>query len=314
MKFQERHCVLCGPGVAFREKFPANFTEDDLNETIFAARRMPDRRHFRLVECSGCGMIYSNPGCDITDLAVLYEKAAVTYEKQEEQIYASYATILDRAMKGVERRGTFLEIGGGRGFMLRYGHDHGFARLLEIEPSADAEQRFAPLGKDSQFIRGIFTKGTLPSSSVTFACFFQMLDHTPDPRTFLADVYDCLEPGGVALSVTHNTKALSARVLGERSPIYDIEHTYLFNHHNLPRLFEKVGFEKAEAFPVANNYSLGYWMYLAPLPKAMKRAGTNLLERIGLAKQRINLRAGNIAVVARKPLAATGGQALSKAA
>ena len=83
-------------------------------------------------------------------VAALYEKSAVTYARQEEQIYDSYAPILDRALDGLEHRKAFIEIGGGRGFMLRYGHEHGFASQIEVEPSADAEKGFVPASANAQ--------------------------------------------------------------------------------------------------------------------------------------------------------------------
>jgi SAM-dependent methyltransferase len=300
MKLEDRRCVLCGPDAPRTVKYEATFSADDFNARVFSARRMPDKRHFRLVQCNGCGMIYSDPACDPSLLAKLYEKSAVTYERQEEQIYNSYAPILDRALQGLDHRKAFVEIGGGRGFMLRYGHEKSFASQVEIEPSADAERRFAPAGRKARFVRGIFGKGMLPPASASLVCFFQVLDHIPDPHAFLQAVHEVLAPGGAAVCVTHNTRAWSAKILGERSPIYDIEHTYLFDHHNLPRLFARAGFAEAESFPVANRYALRYWLHLAPMPRLLKRAALWTLERLWLADRKVNLRAGNFAVVARK--------------
>lgn len=301
LKLETRYCTLCGPEGEKAVKYPPNFNEDDLNAAIFSARRMPDRRHFRLVECKKCGIIYSDPACDPSQLAKLYLQGLVNYGSQEEQIYSSYATVLDRALPSLKKRGTFLEIGGGRGFMLRYGATNGFAEQIEIEPSADAEKKFEPSSKNSRFMRGIFTKGTLPPNSVSFACFFQMLDHVPNPAGFLKDVLEALEPGGIAVCVTHNTRALSAKILGERSPIYDIEHTYLFNPENMAKLFANTGFEVVETFPVANRYALRYWMNLAPIGKGLKKGLMPALEKTHLADMKINLRAGNFGIIARKP-------------
>lgn len=303
MKLENRFCTLCGPEAGKRVKYPANFSEGDMNAEIFAARRMPDKRHFRLVECESCGIIYSDPASDSSELARLYKEAAVTYSSQEEQIYESYAPVLDRAVAATANRGTFLEIGGGRGFMLRYGAEKGFQKQVEIEPSADAEKKFKAPSPDAKFVRGIFTKGALPPRSVSVACFFQMLDHVPDPGAFLREVYEVLEPGGVALCVTHDTAALSARVLGERSPIYDIEHTYLFNQKNLSTLFERAGFDRIDAFSMPNRYSLGYWAYLFPFPKFVKNPVLSTLRALKLADRRINLYAGNLAVIGVKPAA-----------
>ncbi len=301
MKLEARQCTLCGPKASKRVKYATRFSEQDLNAEIFAARRMPDRCHFQLVECEECGMIFSDPACDPSALSELYSEAAVNYGKQAEQIYDSYALVLDRALPRISKRGTFVEIGGGTGFMLKWGAENGFKEQIEIEPSADAEKKFEPASKGARFVRGIFKKGTLPPASVSLACFFQMLDHVPDPAAFLRDVFEALEPGGLAVSVTHNTAAWSAKLLGERSPIYDIEHTYLFNPSNLSRLFAQAGFERSDTFTVSNDYALRHWLHLAPIP-AKKSLLIPFFEKTRLADVRVKLNAGNFGVIARKPL------------
>lgn len=301
MKLETRHCTLCGAKAGKSERYPANFTEEDLNAAIFSARRMPDRRHFRLVECEECGIVFSDPACDPGTLATLYQHSAVTYDAQEEEIYQSYAPVLARALPVLQRRGTFLEIGGGRGFMLRWGAEQGFDEQIEIEPSADAERKFSPPSMQARFIRGIFSRGLLPEGSVSLACFFQMLDHVPDPRVFLEAVRETLEPGGAAVCVTHDTSAVSARLLGERTPIYDIEHTYLFNPDNMARLFRRAGFEVVETFPIANRYALRHWAHLAPVPRRVRKVVLSVLEHVKLAGLPVPLRAGNFAIVARRP-------------
>jgi SAM-dependent methyltransferase len=282
-------------------KYEANFNDADFNDAVFSARRSPDRRHFRLVECGGCGMIYSDPATDPADVAGLYATSRVTYADLEEQIYASYAPILDRAVNKLPHRKAFVEIGGGRGFMLRYGAEKGFAEQIEIEPSADAEARFGPPSPTAHFYRGIFTPGVLPEGSASLVCFFQVLDHIPHPRSFLEEVLRVLQPGGLAVCVTHDTRALSARLLGERSPIFDIEHTYLFHRRNLAKLFEQTGFTEVESFPVRNRYAIRYWLHLAPLPARLKSLALKFLTRLRLADKPIELAAGNFGAIARKP-------------
>jgi SAM-dependent methyltransferase len=301
IELETRNCTACGPGAEKKVKYPARFDVADLNATIFSARRSPDRKHFRLVECGKCGIIYSDPACDSSHLSALYQKSTVNYGGIEEQIYQSYSPVLDRGLAHATKKGTFLEIGGGRGFMLRYGAEKGFHSQIEIEPSTDAELKFTPPGPHAKFIRGIFVTGTLPKNSVSFACFFQMLDHVPNPKDFLRTVYDTLEPGGVAVCVTHNTRAFSAKLLGERSPIYDIEHTYLFHPENLAGLFGKVGFGKIETFRVANRYAIRYWLNLLPIPKFLRRGILAFLTALGLSELPVRLNAGNFGIIGVKP-------------
>jgi SAM-dependent methyltransferase len=298
---ESRDCTLCDPGASKHEKYAANFSADDFTAATFSARRQPDRRHFRLVECKGCGIIYSDPACAPADLSSLYEVSAANYDDQESQIYDSYAPALDRALPLLPRRGTFVEVGGGRGFMLRYGAERGFSELVEIEPSADAERRFVAPTERARFVRGTFERGILAPGSASLVCFFQMLDHLPDPMQFVRTVHDLLEPGGAAVCVTHDTSALTARVLGEASPIYDIEHTYLFNRRNLARLFEKAGFARAKTFRLANDYALRYWLDMAPLPPALKQRLQRAVGHSRVGKLRVRLYMGNMGIVAQKP-------------
>lgn len=300
MELETRNCTLCGPKAKKQVKYRASFGSHDLNPTIFSARRSPDKRHFRLVTCDDCGIIYSDPACPPDQLADLYEKSVVNYGGQEEEIYESYKVVLDRAARLTEGRNTFAEIGGGAGFMLRYGVENGFRRQVEIEPSLDAKEKFEAPGPEASFICDTFRPELLPENSVSLACFFQVLDHMPDPFGFVRDVHQCLEPGGVAVGVTHDTSALSAKMLGERSPIYDIEHTYLFNRRNVYRMFREAGFDEVHVFSIANRYSARYWFNLFPSPPIVKEPAMRMLEGSRLADVRINLRAGNLAVIGRR--------------
>ncbi len=300
MKLEDRFCTLCGPKAPKHTIYKANFSDTDFNQSVFSARRSPDRRHFRLVQCATCEMIYSDPAGDPSLLAELYHKGLVSYDTQEPEIYNSYTPILDRALKKLIKRNLFVEIGGGSGFMLRYGVEHEFREQIEIEPSIDAEKKFIPMSPTSKFIRGIFDQKMLPPQSASLICFFQVLDHIPNPRDFLQSVYEALEPGGIAVCVTHNTKALSAKILGEKSPIFDIEHTYLFNLKNSSALFESIGFSDAEAFRIPNKYSVRHWLNLAPLSPRIKIGVTKILQKSRLERFKINLYAGNLAVIAQK--------------
>lgn len=301
MELETRSCTLCGPEAAKHIKYRENFSLEDLNATIFSARRSPDKRHFRLVTCGSCGIIYSDPACAPQKLEALYQDSQVHYTSQEDDIYASYVPVLDHAARLSPNRGAFVEVGGGRGFMLRYGAEHGYAEQIEIEPSRDAQAKFEAPSPNARFVCDIFRSGTIPANSASLVCFFQVLDHLPDPMQFVRDAFEVLEPGGVAVGVTHNTQALSARLLGERSPIFDIEHTYLFNRANLYKLFRQAGFSQVSTYGIGNCYTTRHWLHLLPSPPKVKARALSLLERARLADVRINLRAGNVAVVGVKP-------------
>ena len=89
--------------------------------------------------------------------------------------------------------------------------------------------------------------------------------------------------------------------MGEHSPIFDVQHTYLYSKKTLAALFEKSQFQTKEIFDVWNSYSLKYWLKLAPIKTSIKNLILSILASCHLLNFKISLRAGNIAIIAQKP-------------
>jgi SAM-dependent methyltransferase len=132
-------------------------------------------------------------------------------------------------------------------------------------------------------------------------CMFHIFDHIPDPNEFLFECLRILKPGGFILSLNHNVEAWSARLLGERSPIFDVEHTFLYSPATMQRIFLANGFKVIEQGNVWNSYSLAYLFHLVPLPLSLKSLGLQLLRALNLRRLPLTLPLGNIYLIARKP-------------
>jgi hypothetical protein len=111
-----------------------------------------------------------------------------------------------------------------------------------------------------------------------------------------------LKPGGLFFIVAHDRHAFSARVMGTKSPIFDIEHLQLFNKPTSAALLENSGFDSVTVSPVRNKYPLDYWIKLFPLPRQVKSAVRQVAKTSGLGKLLLGLPAGNLAVIGRKPI------------
>jgi hypothetical protein len=109
-----------------------------------------------------------------------------------------------------------------------------------------------------------------------------------------------LRPGGLILALNHNVAGWSARMLGERSPIVDIEHTYLYSPATMRTLFTKVGFEDPEVRSVRNTYSLSYLLQLIPLPARVKSILLRALTASPLGRARLTVPLGNLCLIARR--------------
>jgi SAM-dependent methyltransferase len=144
---------------------------------------------------------------------------------------------------------------------------------------------------------GFFTDATFPDAAFDLICCFQTLDHLSDPLGMLRTCRAKLKPGGLLYVIVHDADGLQARLFGEKSPIIDVEHIYLFNRRTLPLAVEKAGFATTGIFPIRNSYPLSYWAGHAPIP--FKKAVLALLKATGLGGLEMAIPAGNIGIVAR---------------
>jgi SAM-dependent methyltransferase len=293
-------CAICGSGVPSVEIFPANLDPRSFTAEVFSARRLPDRLHYRMVRCSNCGLVRSDPVLSTEALAALYRDSTFDYGDELEGLRSTYGTALDRVAGHLERREGLVDIGCGSGFVLDVAQSQGWSDLHGVEPSGDAIAKapaeLQPLIEHDMMHGDLFAPGSL--SAVTM---FQVLDHIPDPLGLLRDCLKILRPGGVIMAFNHNVTAWSARLLRERSPIIDVEHTFLYSPETMRRLFTSAGFDVIEVGPVRNTYSVAYLTHLVPLPRAFKQRLLPVLRRTRVGRQQLTVPLGNLCLIARRP-------------
>jgi SAM-dependent methyltransferase len=294
-------CAICGTSGQASELYPANFALDAFRPDVFSARRLPDRLHYRLVRCHHCSLLRSDPVADDGTLAALYARSTFDYGTEVTALRQTYGRYLERARACTASSRRLLEIGCGNGFFLEQALDQGVEEVFGIEPSAAAIASASPRVR-SHIVEDVLRTDQFPAESFDIVCLLQVLDHLPAPQESLAECWRLLRPGGVVLCLQHNERALSARLLGRRSPIIDIEHTYLYNPATLRRLFEQAGYEIVARGPVWNTYRLEYVLRLLPFPSPLKSAvlAAARTSRIGCLRVRVPL--GNYYQVARRPL------------
>ncbi len=300
VELKRTRCAICGSEGNSREVYPANFDLEALNPAVFSARRLPDRVHYRLVKCNECGLLRSDPIADPALLAQLYHDSTFTYNEEVADLKRTYGRYLARLDRLGVRKDSLLEVGCGNGFFLEQALAQGYRNVRGVEPSRSAVDQAAPAVRGS-IVCGLMGPGLFPAAEFDVICLFQVFDHVPDPGALLDACFAALRPGGMVLSINHNTAAVSARILGERSPIIDIEHTYLYNPSTMSRIFSAHGFQIREAGSVWNHYALRYLVRLLPLPSKPKQAALGWLQRSRIGKFRMSVPLGNLYLVAEKP-------------
>jgi SAM-dependent methyltransferase len=299
LRLVETVCAICGPGVQSTELYAANFDLDDLNRDVFSARRLPDRVHYRLVRCDRCLLVRSDPVTDAETLGRLYGDSTFDYGDELTNLRSTYGRYLDKLGSYGAGKDSLLEIGCGNGFFLEEALAHGYRRVQGVEPSIAAANQARPdIGQS--IIRDVLRPGVLQPEQFDVVCLFQVFDHMTDPGLVLDECRRALKPGGLMLCLNHNVSALSARLLGERSPIVDIEHTYLYNPQTITSIFTAHGFEVLRVGPVRNQYSLSYLSQLVPLPKSLKDHLLAWLRNNRAGRLRLSVPLGNLYAVGRR--------------
>src|SRR3989344_1664925 len=308
-------CAICGKKQKIKGLYPARFSQKKLNSSIFSARRIPDGTHFCLVRCQNCGLIFSNPILPQKQINTYYTGSDFTYGEESEYLKKTYGKLLSLVISsgakqsptGTEIASGFanprndrmklLDIGCGNGFFLEVALRLGIRNLYGIEPGISSIQKARPTVR-KKIKQGIFKKGMYKKNFFDIVTCFQTLDHVTSPTTFLRDIKEVLKTGGIVLFVVHNTDGLSVKLLGEKSPIFDIEHIYLFNKKSLKLLFAKHGFKNVQVFDVKNTYPLGYWTRMFPIPQFLKQPLMFLFKITKAGTIPFALSAGNIGITA----------------
>jgi SAM-dependent methyltransferase len=211
-------CAICGTETASEELYPANLDAASFTPEIFSARRLPDQMHYRMVQCSRCGLVRSDPVLGADALAELYRDSTFDYGEELDGLRVTYSAALDRAAGRLESTRGLVDIGCGSGFVLDVAQERGWTGVRGVEPSADAVAKAAP-AIQPLIVQEMMGPGLFEPESMSAVTLFQVLDHMPDPAGLLRDCREILRPGGVILAFNHNVTAWSARILGERSPI-----------------------------------------------------------------------------------------------
>jgi SAM-dependent methyltransferase len=289
----DRPCPLCGDNsssVLFAE---ARINQEQLGQFAFASRKLPEYMHHRLQLCRTCDVVFASPVPDVSELHAAYETAAFDSQPEAAQAAQTYRQALQPVLERLPDRNGALDIGTGDGAFLWELQQAGFHDLQGIEPSA------APLAVARPEIRGcitqgLFEPGRFAANRFSLVTCFQTIEHVDDPLGLCREAFQLLKPGGALCLVGHNRRALSAKLLGHWSPIYDIEHLQLFSPRGMDRLLTLAGFDSITVRSLWNRYPLTYWTRLFPMPRGLKRLLIGALNATSLGSIKVALPAGNL--------------------
>jgi SAM-dependent methyltransferase len=290
-----RACPLCGHGDRSRVFVEAAYDPGRMGQFAFASRKLPEYMHYRLLVCAECDLLYASPAPAPETLDEAYRTAAYDSAAESACAARTYAGLVRRILGRLPGRNGALDIGAGDGAFLKELLALGFTDVAGVEPSA------APIAAADSTIRPLighcpFRAHDFPAGQFSLITCFQTLEHVYDPLQLCRDACGLLKDGGAMLIVVHNRQALSARLLGRRSPIFDIEHLQLFSRRSAQALLRKAGFGQIGSSVVLNRYRASYWLRLLPLPGRLKQRAIAAANALAVGRLPITLPAGNLAI------------------
>lgn len=300
LRFVERVCPVCGTSDRSSLWAQARFDPARLDSMSFSSRKSPEHMHYRLLECARCDVLYASPVPTADDLMIAYRVADYVSAREAQLAAETYARVLTDIIPALPDRRGAIDIGAGEGAFVEQLLAAGFADVVGFEISTKA---IAAANENvTRLIRAEpFDSTSLPPGPYSLVSCLQTIEHVPDPLDLCSSAATALQPGGALLIVCHNRRAISARLLKRRSPIFDVEHLQLFSPTGIRRLLSRAGFERVEVRNLINRYPLGYWLRLAPGTDRMKRAIRTALVRTALDDVLLSLPAGNLVAIGYTP-------------
>ena len=272
-------------------KYPEKIEPNLFNELTFASRKRPELMHYDLYECESCKTLFTNRNVNLAELLKNYENAE--YDSSLEAKYAAktYVKNLQKALP--KFRGSVLDIGAGDGAFLSAAQGVLATSNLGIEPSIKALEKC----EDQRVnITNIAMEEFETLEKFDLITCFQTIEHLNDPRKFLQNIKKFLSPGGYFAISCHNRLSLVNKILGEKSPIFDVEHLQVFTDQGIERLFEGLNFKIVYSSKYRNKYPISYWLKIAPIGNKVK----DLIEkRTKLFSFGISINVGNHLIVGR---------------
>ncbi len=292
--FVETQCFFC-KRAKDRVLYPARLNQDTFTGYTFSARRERKREHYQIVACEKCTLVRSSPIIDEGKLNTLYAESQFIFSEEAPYACRSYATLVRKLIdKYTSKVESLLEIGCSTGFFLEKVLEMGITDVMGFEPSRDCYEH-AQSHIKGRIINDIYKPDLLGDKKFDLICSFHVLDHVRDPKRTLSSMAEGLNPGGHVLFVCHDVESWSAKLLGDYSPIFDVEHIYLFSKKTIALLLESVGLDVVELGFFANTYPLRYWMRMLPIANKIVRLMPKFLRNIP-----ISLKAGNLYVYGQK--------------
>lgn len=207
---------------------------------------------YNILECRGCGLLYSDIVLTKDQLEKYYNDYDFSYLlKYKEQSIDKAKRILKKINK-YSLKGTLLDIGSGCGFLLNTAKEEGWD-TTGIELSKDAceySRKYFGLQVFDCDVRDAHLK----DNSFDLITMHHVFEHLPEPLAILSDLKRKLKDTGILVIVVPNTRSVVATLAGKNwVGLAEMTHLFHYNRNTLKMILVKAGFEVFEEYSLQYN-------------------------------------------------------------
>lgn len=293
------NCPICNNNnVSLYAK--SNYDIKNINDYSFSSRKNPEYMHHTLMKCNDCNILYSIDIEDKDNLFNLYKKASFDSKSLANLASMTYIQYLNKYLiGGGMSKNIALDIGTGEGSFLKELLNYGYIKVVGIEPSTEAINQ-ADISIKNCIINNFFRVEDFSENIFDLITCFQAIEHIENPLKLTEDIFKLLNTNGALFIVCHSYNSIVNKILGMRSPIYDIEHLQIFSKEGIKKLLELSGFKNITIFTIFNSYPISYWTKLFPFPSKIKKILLRYLDKTHIGNIKIPINVGNIGAIGYK--------------
>jgi len=298
-------CNLCGSNDSLllypSTIDPVNTIED---YSAFRCTSTGYGRHYAIVQCQQCGLVYANPrknGMEVLEKYVKVEDPLYFEERQGRVITFGKHLRPLHYVTGPPNGRTLLDIGAHIGVFVEVANKAGW-KAVGIEPSHWSVEIARQAG--IELIEGTLVSSGLPDNYFDVVTLWDVIEHLSDPMTELKHVFRVLKPGGWVVIHTMNIESVFARLMGSKWPWLMEMHLYYFSARTLRCLLETIHFQWKISQPQGRYLRLGYLVSrLKPFSYNLMTMLDKLIKTVHLDSMPVAINLGDlITVYAQKPL------------
>lgn len=254
----------------------------------------------QLVECTKCGLIYINPRITSDTIIKAYSEGEdETFVSQIQGREITFNKCLIKIEKYCSKPGKILDIGTAAGSFLHVAKKRGWD-VFGCEPSKW-------LCEWCQKNYGIaINPGTVydqkySNESFDVITLWDVLEHTPDPKSILNECYRILKKGGLLVINYPDIGSWISRLMGRKWVFLLSVHLYYFNRKTIKSILEDTGFTVMKIKPHYQELAIGYIFRRAkPYIGVIASFGESMCKRSGLYNKNIPYWMGQTLVITKK--------------